>query len=405
MAGGLFELRKDPITGWWVATIVDRAFHRDRFARAAEPVDDRLFGCANCSTPGGRRRPDADAQGLRLPRRRARTTRRASSIATTASPRCRSPRPARPAAGGRSSRRPASTGRCTPSARTLIEALVAGARDALAEARGDRPDRVPARSSRTGAPRPAPGRTTCASTCTTCPRSRTGSPRSWAARRASSSARASARSAGSSATRSRRRDRLVWEDADSVAFAPYASRSPFEIWIVPRRHDADFGRADDARHPGHRRGAPPGPRAARERARRPAVQPRPAHGAAARAGRRHVSLALGDPPPPARDRRPGAGNRPAGQPRLARGRRRGIAGPQPARREVDRVDSRRARSAPGVTSGGARLVFGPSSARRPSAARPPSHPHGALVAIDASSPTFATRSAAPRPADRDGAGR
>ena len=35
MAAGLFELRKDPITGWWVATVVDRAFHRDRFARAA----------------------------------------------------------------------------------------------------------------------------------------------------------------------------------------------------------------------------------------------------------------------------------------------------------------------------------------------------------------------------------
>ena len=53
MAAGLFELRKDPITGWWVATIVDRAFHRYRFARAAEPVDDHLFGCANCSTPDG----------------------------------------------------------------------------------------------------------------------------------------------------------------------------------------------------------------------------------------------------------------------------------------------------------------------------------------------------------------
>ncbi len=53
MAGGLFELRKDPITGWWVATVVDRAFHRDRFARAADPVDDHLFGCANCSTPPG----------------------------------------------------------------------------------------------------------------------------------------------------------------------------------------------------------------------------------------------------------------------------------------------------------------------------------------------------------------
>ena len=42
MPAGLFELRKDPITGWWVATIVDRAFHRDRFARVAEPVDDLL---------------------------------------------------------------------------------------------------------------------------------------------------------------------------------------------------------------------------------------------------------------------------------------------------------------------------------------------------------------------------
>jgi UDPglucose--hexose-1-phosphate uridylyltransferase len=43
----------------------------------------------------------------------------------------------------------------------------------------------------------------------------------------------------------RRPDRLVWEDAHSVAFAPYASRSPFEVWVVPRRHEADFGRAAD----------------------------------------------------------------------------------------------------------------------------------------------------------------
>ena len=40
----------------------------------------------------------------------------------------------------------------------------------------------------------------------------------------------------------RRPERLVWEDAGSVAFAPYASRSPFEVWVVPRRHEADFGR-------------------------------------------------------------------------------------------------------------------------------------------------------------------
>ena len=44
----------------------------------------------------------------------------------------------------------------------------------------------------------------------------------------------------------RRPERLVWEDDASVAFAPYASRSPFEVWIVPRRHEADFGRATAA---------------------------------------------------------------------------------------------------------------------------------------------------------------
>ena len=42
------------------------------------------------------------------------------------------------------------------------------------------------------------------------------------------------------------RDRLVFEDAASVGFAPYASRSPFELWVVPRHHEADFGRATDA---------------------------------------------------------------------------------------------------------------------------------------------------------------
>jgi len=45
---------------------------------------------------------------------------------------------------------------------------------------------------------------------------------------------------------SRTPERLVWEDADSVAVAPWASRSPFELWIVPRRHEADFGRATEA---------------------------------------------------------------------------------------------------------------------------------------------------------------
>jgi UDPglucose--hexose-1-phosphate uridylyltransferase len=42
---------------------------------------------------------------------------------------------------------------------------------------------------------------------------------------------------------SMRPERVVWEDDSAIAFAPFASRSPFEVWIVPRRHEADFGRA------------------------------------------------------------------------------------------------------------------------------------------------------------------
>jgi UDPglucose--hexose-1-phosphate uridylyltransferase len=40
--------------------------------------------------------------------------------------------------------------------------------------------------------------------------------------------------------------RLIWQDDASVAFAPFASRSPFEVWVVPRRHAADFGQAGEA---------------------------------------------------------------------------------------------------------------------------------------------------------------
>src|SRR4051794_32908657 len=49
MPGGLFELRKDEITGWWVATVVDRAFDRSRFALPAERVPGSDERCQNCN--------------------------------------------------------------------------------------------------------------------------------------------------------------------------------------------------------------------------------------------------------------------------------------------------------------------------------------------------------------------
>ncbi|NQU17010.1 MAG: galactose-1-phosphate uridylyltransferase [Candidatus Saganbacteria bacterium] len=43
-------------------------------------------------------------------------------------------------------------------------------------------------------------------------------------------------------------DRLVYENDFFVAFTPFASRFPFELWILPRRHHAHFREATDEEH-------------------------------------------------------------------------------------------------------------------------------------------------------------
>jgi UDPglucose--hexose-1-phosphate uridylyltransferase len=41
--------------------------------------------------------------------------------------------------------------------------------------------------------------------------------------------------------------RIVFENEAFVVFSPYAARTPFETWIVPRRHSASFGELDLSR--------------------------------------------------------------------------------------------------------------------------------------------------------------
>lgn len=38
----------------------------------------------------------------------------------------------------------------------------------------------------------------------------------------------------------RERSRLIFENDEFVAFAPFAPRSPFETWIMPKRHESNF---------------------------------------------------------------------------------------------------------------------------------------------------------------------
>ena len=39
--------------------------------------------------------------------------------------------------------------------------------------------------------------------------------------------------------------RVIEADADSIAFTPFASRVPFETWVVPREHHAAFDSSSD----------------------------------------------------------------------------------------------------------------------------------------------------------------
>ena len=398
MAAGLFELRKDPITGWWVATVVDRAFHRDRFARAAGAGRRPAFGCANCSSPAGRRRPASGCSRTSRSTSSAPTTRRASSTATRASPRSslaqaratgswrtvvappgRAPRRSTPS-GNERHRGPPRAAPATRSRRprTTGQTEYLDGRPELGRP-GRRADEPPLPRPVRPAPDPAPDRR--------------GARRRGAVRHPR---RASARSAGSSARRSRRPDRLVWEDADSVAFAPYASRSPFEVWVVPRRHEADFGRADATGHRGDRGGAAPGPRRASPRAStgRPTTSSSTRRRCASRSTRPTTGTGRSTR---ACARSRGSSWEPACRSTPSRRRTRWRSSwAAPSRREVRRVERLPCRAPAGVTPGGGPPSLGHTSApshgcalRRPIRTEP-SWPSTVR------SPTFATRSAARR---------
>ena len=44
---------------------------------------------------------------------------------------------------------------------------------------------------------------------------------------------------------SEERERIVLETAEFICFAPFMSRFPFELWIMPKTHAADFGQISD----------------------------------------------------------------------------------------------------------------------------------------------------------------
>ena len=240
MAAGLFELRKDATTGWWVATVVDRAFHRDRFATAAVDIDDG-GDCQNCRLPEG--------EGVRL---RALKDYAFHVVGTEEEARELDQRfaqvaldVARAAGSWRAVVAPPLEHRALHLVgAAVVEALVTGARDAIQAAREANQTDYLQVVQNWGAQSGARTNHLCFEfyDLPQIPHR--------IAEELGGAARFVIREGECPYCRlvretTRTRNRLIWEDDDSVAFAPWASRSPFELWIVPRRHDADFGRASE----------------------------------------------------------------------------------------------------------------------------------------------------------------
>jgi UDPglucose--hexose-1-phosphate uridylyltransferase len=240
VSAGLFELRKDPITGWWVATIVDRDFDRSRFARAAEPVADG-GDCQNCRIPPGegvrvRILKDYAFHVIGTEQERDELDRSFAQV-TVAS--------ARAAGSWRTIAAPPGEHRPLAQAGETSEALLLLARDAIAEATDAAQTDYLQVVQNWGAQAGARTNHLCLDLydLPLIPH-RVGEELGGAARFV-------IREGECPWCRlvreeSRTRERLIWEDASTVAFAPWGSRSPFEVWVVPREHEADFGRADDA---------------------------------------------------------------------------------------------------------------------------------------------------------------
>jgi UDPglucose--hexose-1-phosphate uridylyltransferase len=240
MSAGLFELRKDPITGWWVATIVDRDFDRSRFARPALPIDDG-DDCQNCRIPPG------DGVRLRILKDYA------FSVVGTEGERGELDRgiaqltvsDARAAGSWRTVAAPLGEHRPLAQVGPLAEELLRVARDAIAEGtRAAQTDYLQVVQN-WGAQAGARTNHLCLDLydLPLIPH-RVGEELGGAARFVIREGECPwCRLVREEA---RARERLVWEDDSTVAFAPWGSRSPFEVWIVPRDHEADFGRVDDA---------------------------------------------------------------------------------------------------------------------------------------------------------------
>ena len=240
MSQGLFELRKDAITGWWVATVIDRTFARERFTQPAAPVEDR-GDCFNCRIPAG------DGIRLRILKDFAFTVAGTEEEARAKEGTIAQVSIADARAAGSWRTVVAPVGEHRPLhavGSSTIEELLARCRDEIVAARTAGATQYLQVLQNWGAQAGARTNHLCFDLydLPQIPHR--------IAEELGGAARFMIREGECPYCRLvrdevRRPGRLLYADDHAVAFAPYASRSPFEVWVVPRRHDADFARADN----------------------------------------------------------------------------------------------------------------------------------------------------------------
>jgi UDPglucose--hexose-1-phosphate uridylyltransferase len=243
MARGLFELRKDAITGWWVAVVVDREFERQRFYRPAKHSKQTQDDCPNCDLAAG-----GDRVQVRTLKSDAFIVAGTEREARDANPGGREPDLGMVGDSGSWQTIVAPRGHHESFAETSPQIafdLLARARDVLTAARNAEKTDYLQVVQNYGLQAGALTEHLCFDfyDLPQIPH-RIGEELGGAARYV-------IREGACPWCRLVRDEvaeggRLVYEDAASVCFAPYASRSPFELWVVPRHHAADFGTASDA---------------------------------------------------------------------------------------------------------------------------------------------------------------
>ncbi len=238
----MFELRRDPVTGWWSAVVTDRTFEHSSFAVQAQPVEGSH--CRHCD----------DAPGDETPTSIRRRTLRANAFHRIDSSKDSAAQLSLSEVESSSGSWEILVGprghheRLADALPDLAHALIASLRDTMRELAAE--------------PRPADE-----PRCIQVVQSygmQAGSRSQhlnlelyaipqvphWLAEEIGGGARHHIKHrscvwCGLAATEESDGERLVLADEHAIVFTPAASRSAFELMIVPRQHAADFTALDD----------------------------------------------------------------------------------------------------------------------------------------------------------------